>query len=37
MPTLDVILSMNSNEAKVIGLGALNPDRIFYVDGNSKT
>jgi ribokinase len=32
MPILNVILSMNSNEAKVIGFGALNLDRIFYVD-----
>ena len=32
MPTPDVILSMNSNEAKVIAFRALNPDRIFYVE-----
>jgi ribokinase len=32
MPTLQVIISMNSIEAKVIGFGALNLDRIFYVD-----
>lgn len=32
MPTLLVKLSMNSGKAKVIGFGALNLDRIFYVD-----
>jgi len=32
MPTLQVIISMNSNEAKVVGFRALNLDRIFYVD-----
>jgi ribokinase len=32
MLTLHLILFMNSNEAKVIGFGALNLDRIFYVD-----
>ena len=32
MPTQQVIISMNSNEAKVVGFGALNLDRIFYVD-----